>query len=376
MIINEIHRYCTTDPLGRNVEQVLHADCADEENPNQIFSKLYRQLVKEGKHALINQLLAKFPAAIHFPAPVTPLHQALYARKMADLLLNVPRRDSGHPDSGYEPYCFDASVDDYDAIINVLLKQAGEQLRQIITDDEFPYYKKLMHDYNSINKCTHNKYNHYTPLHLAIELRLIQHATSILDKMKDARQSLEQTCKLQERDGDGKPYVVKHYTALHLAIDRQEYDITRQLIEKGADYRAMATIEKSNPSWWQRYFWPVIKTHKSALSMVLETEDRKLITAVQLVQLTQYIKQREKEAQYKTKIMFFGHSLCHFGYNKDEKLNAARALQNVLLNSGSNTDRLVLDRFHEGVLSQGRLGAIAAPTKNCLEFETQPNLNL
>jgi len=373
-IITFISQYRAKNESERKAILSLRHYCANEGSFSHVLSEIYRQLTKDGKYTLIEQLLAIFPEAIHFPAPLPPLHQALYARKMADLDLRELKGCSS-----CEPYYFEANLEDYDATIGTLLNQAGEQLTQVITDDEFPSYPSLMH-YCYKEHCIDNKYCQYTPLHLAIQLQLNKHASSILDKMANAGQSLEQTCRLKERIREPWSYVVKHYTALHLALEKSQYDLACDLIKHGADYKAMATIESPNPSWWQRCFWPVVKTHKSALSMIIETGSRKLISSIQLVQLDHYIKQRQKEALYKTRIMFFGHSLCNFGYSKDEKLRAAQALKEGLLQSYNHSTPLILDKTHEEVLTQGRLGAIAALTKHSypyyLQFKTQPNLNI
>jgi hypothetical protein len=76
--------------------------------------------------------------------------------------------------------------------------------------------------------------------------------------------------------------------------------------------------------------------------------------AIQLCEAEAYLYQRALERNYKTQCSFFGFFNIHFGFSKQEKITAARALISYLKN------KVPIPESCRPALSQGELGKVAA----------------
>lgn len=119
-------------------------------------------------------------------------------------------------------------------------------------------------------------------------------------------------------DGQGK-------TALHYAAQHGWNDIVQILLRKGAK------ISLDNP------------IDKEKLDVRTKAE----------IALLEYIPRRKKEENYKTTFTLFCHTFT-FGFSKDEKVSAAKALRDVTF-FGAN--KAILDQ-HKGALNNSNLNAI------------------
>ena len=114
-------------------------------------------------------------------------------------------------------------------------------------------------------------------------------------------------------------------TAIHWAADHGHNEVVDTLLKHGTIPSLVKTIDKSK------------------LNEKVKAE----------VELLEYIPKRNSQSKYKTSFPLFCHKF-NFGFSKQEKLDAANALKNVVFNGA---DKATLD-LHKKKLNNGDLGSI------------------
>lgn len=287
--------------------------------------QILTSIVEKGTAAILTELLAITDAPlnnlknhVHFP-----LYTALF------LSLN--------------PFAIEASD-----MATLLINQGGSQLIQTARDCLLKY--KDM------------EYEYYNPLHLACELGLRKHGLHLITRMREQGFDLDAVAHRKEHHDARGQFTRCHYSSLHIAIANCKEELALALIDGGADYKLKAVIER--PSSYFGFFAHIEKKEKSPLAMALELRRPKVVRALQLKLLDEYIAQRQQEDEYLSHITLFGYTLFRFGYfSKSKKLDDARAFR-ALVNQGGPTKQ-EFDLIRQGALDQGRLGEIAQLSHHC-----------
>ncbi|MDP3267801.1 MAG: DnaJ domain-containing protein [Legionella sp.] len=220
------------------------------------------------------------------------------------------------------------------------------------------------------------QYLNYTPIQMACELSLNEVAVILLEKMRlehvgfdNVSLKKERSAKsnLQEQkifDLDIDSSAVDHsfskykYTCLHLAIVKNNQDLAVRLIEAGADINIKAEIKLTKIN--RCCFFSTKPVEKTPLQMALESKQIKIIHALQLAMLHEYISNRNKDEEYIHCISLFGFILLRLGYSKTQKLQAANEL--ALFLNKQPSDPSDFKKINKGAMNQGRLGAITRLT--------------
>lgn len=287
--------------------------------------QILTSIVEKGTVAILTQLLAITDAPlnnlknqVHFP-----LYTALY--------LSDKR--------------FINKVSD---MVTLLINQGGSQLIQTARDCLLRYMDMEYEDYN--------------PLHLACELGLREHGLHLITRMREQGFGLDAVAhRKQHHDARGQ-FTRYHYSSLHIAIANSKEELALALIDEGADYKLKAVIER--PSSYFGFFAHIEQKEMSPIAMALESRRPKVVRALQLKLLDEYIAQRQQEDEYLSHITLFGYTLFRFGYfSKSKKLDDARVFR-ALVNQGGPTEQ-EFELIHQGALDQGRLGEIAQLSHHC-----------
>ena len=202
--------------------------------------------------------------------------------------------------------------------------------------------------------CT--RYVKYTPLHLVCELGLKEHGFHLIKKMSEEGFSFDTLALYKSRGSRQESFSRYNYTSLHLAIVRGHEDIALKLIEAGASINIKATIKRPT-TYFCGFFSDVEHIEKSPLQLAIEQKQTKVIRAIQLILLDEYIVQRQKEEEYLSHATILGYTF-RFGYfNKTQKLEEALAFKKLLMRGEFSLSEL--KKINQGALEQGRLGQIA-----------------
>lgn len=203
----------------------------------------------------------------------------------------------------------------------------------------------------------HFKYfEDFTALQLCCELNLQDYALQLIDKMTEEHMTLDDICLKSVSHYNHRNYTGFYYTALHLAIEKKNEAIALKLIEAGANYTIKAKIVPPRDS--NNITLPKVKFGEvSSLEMAIDNKQSKVIRALQIKMLDDYIAKRQEEDNYLSHFSICGLTLFSFGFfDKTSKLKAASDLKEALLRG--DTDHRPLDLTHQGALTQGRLGEI------------------
>lgn len=241
---------------------------------------------------------------------------------------------------------------------NGLVSQTTNQTISLLIDTCGSKLSEATEDSDLYLSNPNDQYTKYTPLHLACILNLKEEALHIIKKMSDEHLSFNSICIKKTRYKNQDLFSEHTFTDLCLAISYKREDIALKLLEAGANLNLKA-ISLYPPS---TLFSEKRKMEQTPLELAIEHKQTKVIQAIQLIMLDDYIEQRKKEEEYLSKISIFGHTLLRFGlYSKTTKLKEALAFREKLINGAMNNHEL--EKINQGALSQGRLGQITELSK-------------
>ncbi len=144
------------------------------------------------------------------------------------------------------------------------------------------------------------------------------------------------------------------FTPLQLLIAVGEDTLAVRLIKSGfVDWRQEVQYTETLRSDGA-YFSLNIPKRMSILDFARFFHLTKVEKAIQLCEAEAYLHKRTLEGNYKTQFSFFGFFHLHFGFSKQEKITAVRALISYL------KDNIPIPESCRPALSQGELGKIVA----------------
>ncbi|OGT43166.1 MAG: hypothetical protein A3F42_04485 [Gammaproteobacteria bacterium RIFCSPHIGHO2_12_FULL_37_34] len=188
----------------------------------------------------------------------------------------------------------------------------------------------------------------YQPIHIAAQ----EGRLNVVQKLIQNKPEL-----LEQVDACGQ-------TPLLWAAAKGRAEVVDYLISKGANLNVSSNHpggkdHGKTPLYWaaDNGYSGVVETllkHGITPSLAKTIDKSKLNEKVKAeVELLEYIPKRSSQSKYKTSFTLFYHKF-NFGFSKKEKLNAANALKNVVLNGA---DKSILDLYKKE-LNNGDLGSI------------------